>query len=71
MQCGVNGHIKLSLNRLGWLKQNSIFKRKELMDPINCSIAQGNLKFRFVAVIGDNLKVPLEELKLINSSSTS
>lgn len=41
------------------------------MDPINCSIAQGNLKFHFVAAIGDNLKVLLEELKLINSPCTS
>lgn len=37
------------------------------MDAINCSIVQGNLKFHFVAAIGDNLKVLQELLKLINS----
>lgn len=41
------------------------------MDPINCPIAHGNLKFHYVAAIGDNLKVLLEELKLINSPGTS
>lgn len=41
------------------------------MNPINCSIAKGNLKFHFVEAIGYNLKVLLEELKLISSLSTS
>lgn len=41
------------------------------MDTINCSFVWGNLKFHFVAAIGDNLKVLLEVLKLINSPSTS
>lgn len=45
--------------------------KEEFMNLINCSIAQGNLKFHFVGAIGNNLKVLLEELKLINSLSTS
>lgn len=32
------------------------------MDSITCTIAHGNLKFHYVAAIGDNLKVLSEEL---------
>lgn len=37
------------------------------MNLINCSIAHSKLMFHYVVANGDNLKVLLEELKLINS----
>lgn len=45
--------------------------KEEIMSPFNCSIAGSNLKFHLVEATGYNLKVPLEELKLINSPSKS
>lgn len=41
------------------------------MSAINCPIAHSNLRFNYVAAIGNNLKEVLQELKLINSPSTS
>lgn len=41
------------------------------MGAINCRMAHSNLRFNYVAAIGNNLKEVLQELKLITSPSTS
>lgn len=41
------------------------------MGAINCPMAHSNLRFNYVAAIGNNLKEVLQELKLINSPGTS
>lgn len=41
------------------------------MGAINCPIAHSNLRFNYVAAMGNNFKEVLQELKLISSPSTS
>ena len=40
---------------------------RNALNPINCTVAWGNSYFCFAAAFADNLKVLLDEFKLINS----